>query len=79
VKIQPYSWGKYTFVEGLLRLFFLLKQFKYKITIEFQQKNKATYRGVFVVSIWFYCKYHVGFRVIGYLYVYKLLFIFKNG
>jgi hypothetical protein len=41
-------------------------------------KNNAACRCVFVVAIWFYCKYHVGSEVIGYLYVYKLLFIFKT-
>lgn len=41
-------------------------------------KNKVACRGIFIVSIWFYCKYQMGSGVIGYLYVYKLLFIFIN-
>jgi len=41
-------------------------------------KNKVACKGVFIIFIWFYCKYHVGSGVIGYLYVYKLLFIFRN-
>jgi hypothetical protein len=24
------------------------------------KRNKAAYRGVFIVSVWFYCKYHIG-------------------
>jgi len=50
-----------------------------KLPLDFNKKNKATYRGVFLVFIWLYFKYHVGLGVIGYLYVYKLLFIFRNG
>jgi hypothetical protein len=50
-----------------------------KLPLDFNKKNKATCRGVFVVSIWLYFKYHVGLGVISYLYVYKLLFIFRNG
>jgi hypothetical protein len=35
-------------------------------------KHKVAYKGVFVVFLWFYCKYHVVLRIIEYLYVYKL-------
>jgi hypothetical protein len=35
-------------------------------------KHKVAYKGVFVVFLWFYCKYHVGLRIVEYLYVYKL-------
>jgi len=48
-----------------------------KLPLGFNKNNDAC-RCVFVVAIWFYCKYHVGSEVIGYLYVYKLLFIFKT-
>jgi hypothetical protein len=45
VKIQSYPrGGKYACVEGFHRLFFLLKQFKYKITFEFQQKTRLHVR-----------------------------------
>ena len=43
--------GKYAYVEGLHRSFLLLKQFKYKIIIGLN-KNKVTYKGVFIISIW---------------------------
>lgn len=42
-------------------------------------KNKVVYKDVFIIFIWFYCKYYVGLGVIGYLYIYKFLFIFRNG
>jgi len=43
--------GEYICIEGLHRPFLLLKQFKYEITLGFQQ-NKAACRGIFVVSKW---------------------------
>ena len=43
------------------------------------KKNKVACRDVFIVLIWFCCKYRVGSRVIKYLYIYKLLFILKKG
>ena len=43
--------GEYACVEGLLRLFLLLKQFKYEITLEFQQKQGC-------IS-WCFCRFHM--------------------
>jgi hypothetical protein len=36
-------------------------------------------RCIFIILIWFCCRYHVGSGVIKHFYVYKLLFILKNG
>jgi hypothetical protein len=63
---------------GFSIFFFFWNSSNMKLPLSFN-KNKVVCRGVFVVFIWFYCKYHVGSRVIGYLYVYKLLFMFRNG
>jgi len=70
---------KYTCIEGLLHLFLFLNNANTKLPLGFEKKNKATCRGVFIVLIWFCCKYQVRLRVIKYFYVYKLLFILKKG
>jgi hypothetical protein len=51
--------------------FFYWNSLNTKLSLGFN-KNKAICRGVFIIFLWFYCKYHVGLHVIGYLYVYKL-------
>jgi len=75
----PLRGEKYTYVEGLLRPFLFIKTVQLWNYPWVLKEKKVACRGVFVVSIWFCCKYQVGSEVIGYLYVYKLLFILKNG
>ena len=79
VTTLPLRGEKYTYVEGLLCLFLFIKTVQIWNYPWVLKEKKVACRGVFVVSIWFCCKYQVGSGVIGYLYVYKLLFILKNG
>ena len=70
--------GKKIYMYWGVSLSFFFNSEDTKLPLVFE-KNKVVYNGVFVVLIWFCYKYQVGSGIINYFYVYKLLFILKNG
>jgi hypothetical protein len=71
---MPPRRGNMHVLRGFSIFFFYWNNSNTKLPLIFN-KNKVACKSVF---IWFYYKYHVGSGIIRYLYVYKLLFIFRN-
>lgn len=46
-------------MRGFSVFFFNLNNLNTKLSLSFN-KNKVAYKGVFIIPVWFYCKYHVG-------------------
>jgi len=55
----PPGGEKYACVERLLRSFFYWNNSNAKLYLDFK-RNKVICRGIFIVFIWFYCKYYMG-------------------